>query len=98
MGAPSGFQGHLGQSLRLLQPVSQASGLLFCPAHCVQSQTPHYRSDAAKLEAVQRRARRAMWGGGGPGAGGGGGRAGKGAVLVEAEALGSVGPSREPEK
>jgi hypothetical protein len=23
-------------------------------AHCVQSQTPHYRSDAAKLEAVQR--------------------------------------------
>lgn len=34
-------------------------------AHCVQLQTPHYRSDAAKLEAVQRRAVRAMWGGGG---------------------------------
>ena len=32
-------------------------------AHCIQSQTPHYRRDAAKLEAVQRRAGRATWGG-----------------------------------
>lgn len=41
------------------------SAVLPCLAHCVQLQTPHYRSDAAKLEAVQRRAVRAMWGGGG---------------------------------
>ena len=39
--------------------------VLPCRAHCVQSQTPHYRRDAAKLEAVQRRAGRAVWSGGG---------------------------------
>lgn len=32
VGAPGGFQGQLGQLLPLLQPVSHASGLLFCPA------------------------------------------------------------------
>ena len=39
--------------------------VLPCRAHCIQSQTPHYCRDAAKLEAVQRRAGRAVWGGGG---------------------------------
>lgn len=37
-------------------------------AHCIQSQTPHYRSKAAKLEAVQRRGGSMMGWGVGPGA------------------------------
>ena len=70
-------------------------------AHCIQSQTPHYRRDAAKLEAVQRRAGRAVWGGGGLAlvlAAGGGGRGGGGESPGEVEAFGSAGPSRKPEK
>lgn len=73
--------------------------LACCPvpqAHCIQSQTPHYLRDAAKLEAVQRRAGRAVWGVEGLAlvlAAGEGRR-----VPSEVRAFGSAGPSRKPEK
>lgn len=97
-GTPSGFQGQLGQSLRLLQPVSRASGLLFCPAepsplHSVADTSLSQRCSQAGGSSEKSKESDVGWRG--PGAGSEGGW--KGAVPVEAEAFGSVGPSREPE-
>lgn len=71
--------------------------LACCPApraHRTQSQTPHYLRDAAKLEAVQRRAGRAVWGEG-PGAGAGGREGRESPGEVEGIWL-QRGPSRKP--
>lgn len=91
-GAPSGFQGQLGQSLRLLQPVSRASGLLFCPAEPTAFSRRHLIIAAMQPSWRQFREEQGeRCGVGGPGAGAGGG--GREQSLARLRRLAQRGPA-----